>query len=274
MPTRDPSLADLVRFFFSENKSDSRALTLARMEHLTDSIADGRFIASTPAADAIYGRKMDGSEPVWISTMQPLEMFLLGRRMWAARQIDSSIPTEYLTDIEHPNGQLVSVHKSTQEFVIDGVRYWLTIVNPASDVPRIPHVRDIPITVDGLPAIGMAGKISMAEVMRSLEENKNALTEEDNTVRLGSVKDKIEMAGSNMELGTNTQAIPLTQSSTGKSQRPHYLHTCSECGGSWVGTSVDPPKCIFCASRLWRGFSKWDARKYKQWEERQRGADK
>lgn len=258
---RDPSLADLVMSFFTQDKSDDRALTLARMEHITDSIADGRFIASTPAADAIYGRKMDGSQPVWMSLTQPLELFIHMRKMWAARQIDASIPTQYITDIVQPNGQIIHVIKTAREFDIDGMRYWFTQISPASEQPQVPHVRDISVSIDGLPAVGMADKECIAEVVHKLEAVKKNLTGENNTGKIGSVENNLDLAEPDKVLGTNTQAITITPSATGKSQRPHYLHTCSECRGSWVGTSVNPPKCIYCNSRLWRGFSKWTERK-------------
>ena len=263
MPS-DPSLADLVMSFFTQDKRDNRALTLARMAHITDGIADGRFIASTPAADAIYGRKMDGSQPVWMSLTQPLELFIHMRKMWAARQLDTSIPTQYITDIVQPNGQVIHVIKTAREFDIDGVRYWFTTISQASDLPRAPHIRDISVSIDGLPVIGMAGKMCIAEVIQKLESMKKNLTGEDNTGKIDSGKNILDIVEPDKALGTNTQAITITPSYTGKSQRPHYLHHCSECRGSWVGTSVNPPKCIYCNSRLWRGFSKWEERKRRE----------
>jgi hypothetical protein len=107
----------------------------------------------------------------------------------------------------------------------------------------------------------MAGKMCMAEVMQKLEPVKKSLTGEYNAGRIGPVKNNLDLAEPDKVLGTNTQAITIIPSSTGKSQRPHYLHHCSECRGSWVGTTVNPPKCIYCNSRLWRGFSKWEERK-------------
>ena len=99
---RAPSLAELVMHLFANEPQSLDILTLARMEDITETITDGRFIASTASAEAMYGRKMDGSEPAWISLTQPLNLFLKSRELWAARQIDASLPTRYITDILLP----------------------------------------------------------------------------------------------------------------------------------------------------------------------------
>ncbi len=173
----NPSLADLVMSFFAQETCDNRALTLARMEHITDHITDGRFIALTPAADAIYGRKMDDRQPMWMSLTHPLALFIQTRKIWAARQIDTAVPTQYMTDIVKPNGDIVYVIKTTREFDIDGIRYWFTSISHAESRSQVPHIRDILVSDHGLRSVGMADIMCVAEVIAQLKSIKKGLTE-------------------------------------------------------------------------------------------------
>lgn len=259
-------------------------MTIVRRVVVTEYIVDAVFVASTPKAAHLCGyREPNDLVGKWLSQTHSHD---IARRSFALsyyRHVGQKIgaaepPSSYVTFLSIPDRSTRSIIKQTQEVVWEGEMYWITEIEEATGETGLPSIFDIELPVSHKTFESWSGVWTIADVeghlalslQNSREEKKlteSAMVSSIDGVDQGSIYGiddvgvKTILLESMMRQEVHTQKIPLHASATGRMQRDHFLHRCSECHGTWIGTTQNPAQCIYCASRLWRGFSKRDQRK-------------
>ena len=253
--------------------TSKKAMTITKRVVVSKHVVDSVFMASTPQAAHLYGyREPNDLIGKWLSQTHSHHIarrsFVLAYFRHTGQKIGTSAsPSAYVTFLTLPDGATRAVIKQTQEIIWEGEIYWVTEIEEAKGETSIPSILDfeMPKPQDDFRAWSGIWTISDIEshIACSLEDSgtQNQLTDSTMTGNIDYVNSKMIFPDSTMQPYHYTKEIPLQESTTGRVQRPHYLHRCAECSGTWIGTTQNPAQCIYCTSRLWRGFSKWEERK-------------
>lgn len=242
-----------------------KTMTITKRVKITNHIIDSVFMASTPQAAHLYGYK----EPndligKWLSQTHSRDIarrcFVVAYYRHTGQKIGGMFaPSTYVTLVTLPDGSTKEVVKRAQELIWEGEIYWVTEIEEAKGETSMPNILDFDIPSTQPDFNAWSGVWTISDIESQITEK--LLTAPMMTSKIDCVNIKMTPSKSNMRREDYTQHIPLQTSTTGRVQRPHYLHRCAECSGTWVGITEKPSQCIYCSSRLWRGFSKWEERR-------------
>ncbi len=250
-----------------------KAMTVTRRVMVTEHIVDSVFMASTPKAAHLYGYN-DSAALVgkWLSQTHSRDIarrcFVISYYRHTGQKIGSAeAPSTYVTFLTAPDGSTREVVKQTREVVWEGDIYWVTEIEEAKGEMSLPSVRDFEIPEMQTDFRAWSGIWTISDIESHIAlslqgaDPENLLTDSTMTPKIDDVNIKIASTVNFRWKKVHTQQIPLETSTTGRVQRDHFLHRCSECLGTWIGTTEKPAQCIYCASRLWKGYSKWEERR-------------
>ena len=250
-----------------------KAMTITKRVIISEHVIDSVFVASTPQAAHLYGyREPNDLIGKWLSETHSRDIarrsFVIAYFRHTGQKIGAmASPSSYVTFLTIPDGSTRAVIKQTQEIIWEGNIYWVTEIEEAQGETSIPSILDVEIPETHADFRAWSGVWTISDVESHIAHShqgdspENLLTDSTMTGNIDLVNSEMTPLESNMRQIPYTQEILIRRSTTGRMQRPHYLHRCAECRGSWVGTTQSPPQCVYCASRLWRGFSKWEERK-------------
>ncbi|ETX07560.1 hypothetical protein [Candidatus Entotheonella palauensis] len=253
--------------------SSRKAMTITRRVVVTDNIVDSVFVASTPKAAHLYGyNDPDVLVGKWLSQTHSRDIarrsFVISYYRHTGQKIGTTeAPSTYVTFLTAPDGSTREVVKQTREVVWDGNIYWVTEVQEATGETNLPNILDFEIPEIQTDFNAWSGIWTISDIESHIalshqgSREEKRLTDSNMTSKIDDVNVKITSEVKFVRQKGHTQQIRLETSITGRVQRDHFLHRCSECLGTWIGTTENPAQCIYCASRLWKGYSKWEARK-------------